>query len=146
MLNIPVWRDVSVNPDTFKHAVDYCRATYSSVQYSLDYRLSDKHAAKLRQFKQRYHDMHKHRDKFCDVTHEYTLVGGEKFPKVVSVVKDPSGCRFQCSQFFVNNWCLWFAMYTSLYLPYLFLWKCLVRPFRFKNVKYLALDDAQVPV
>ncbi len=135
-------RDVSVTPEAFVDSVDYCKSNHCSVQYHTEYRLSESQEEYFKKFLSDYYEKNKHRDTSCSVTHKYEVSADHK-TNISVVLKNPNAtdCRYRCSQVFINNPCLWLAMYASLYLPYICCWKRLVRPFRYHNIKFLVLDE-----
>ena len=136
--------DISVTPDAFVESVNYCSATYCSVSYHKAYSLNEENRKILAEFRERYYNNNKHRDASCEVTEDYSI-SARNDKHISSVTKDnKQGLRYRCAQYCVNWGCLWLAMYTALYIFYLCLWKCLVRPFRYHNVKTFLLDKHQV--
>ncbi len=140
------FNDVSVHPNDMVDAIKFCSAQYSSLHYDYDFRLSPEEKKWLEDFEARYKDMNKHRDTSCTVWHKYK-VASPNTKNISAIVKDADNlsCRYYVAQLCVNRCCLWLAMYSTLYLPYICMWKCLVRPFRYYSIKYLALDHNTQP-
>lgn len=129
-------RDLSVTPAVYAAAVAADPASYACVTYDLEWDGSEETKARVEREKTQYYMDNRHRDTSCSVSLVYSL-GPER--RMVDVLCKDEGCRYYLANFFINRCCMYLAMYASLYLPYICLWKCLVRPFRYTNTKYIVV-------
>lgn len=121
-------RDVSVSPAAFVESINYCEAQCSFVDYRFKYELLPKDQELLVALKRQYYEKNRHRDTTCNVSEVYEISGFSN-KKISSVVKRGArgSCRYRLAQLLVNKGAFFLAIYASLYLPYLWLWKKLVR-------------------
>ncbi len=153
-ISIPVLKhqDVGVSPGAFVEMINMWPSEYSWLEYDSDFRLSKEQIDWFEKLKTDLHGRNKHRDKSCTVWHKYTMQtptsnansnsGSDVHHHAHSVIRDNASCtcRYFWARFFINRCCLWLSIYSTLYLPYICLWKCLVRQFRFTSLKFLVLD------
>jgi hypothetical protein len=134
VVDLAAARDLSMSPLQFSNAMTADSSSYAFVSYDYEWETSDEGRAYIKVLKANYYEANRHRDRDTSVSLSYAV--GDATRKVDVIVKD-EGCRFYVANFFINRWCLFLFMYAGLYLPYLCFWKCLMRPFRYANIKYV---------
>ncbi len=129
-------RDVSVHPHTFISAVEQnTSSSYLTVSYKYDWDSSLEGRNQVNVLKREYYNANRWRDRDTSVSLSYNV--GGNCDRRVDVIAINKGFRYCIANTFINRWCLYLAMYSTLYLPYMCLYKICMRPYTYNSTKFI---------